>query len=1221
MSNNINAIFNNIENNNKKTLEYLNNMFLTYDELKKSFGDVSVDTSPTIDDIIKEDSKKKEVSITTSNKKTITFASYSNASQMAEAIMDHLETVYKGDFIGKYLKPHNDESKGKNSLIYCISNIFKIMRIFNQDFFVRLLTILSDNEIFNEMYNELNDITINEEKEQQIQEKKNFIDSFFIKFSEEQYKNIKSKIYTNKQEELEIKILRDNKLYNLYFESNEKKLLMNQFLYDFIQINNDRGLTNLLTNSKSAQYLGTILCDVIDNILNLKEIYNKYKDFIGPTNIYYKKIIEKYTRIFSYLKYRQDSKTVNPRYSLSIDDNKYLYLRYCNIDGRIGFLNSDDDTSYDYNTAIKFLNDNDAKNEYYTFGPFHGIYTALESNTNAVIAKDFSKKILEKLMADKNVCIIPIGQSGSGKTSSVIYFATVISNELIKSDGIMVEMCNLPEFREHFVKIQLTMKNIYLTHGSNDYKVVNLGVGDNYSPIFEFNNDIKRWLYKDNDKIWMSESINNAFENREVEPTPNNENSSRSHVIVCLKLFKKNNDSVNLVVCDLAGVENKFQINSFSEIKKFDKRYQLSNKYNNKNIIFDNYFKNDNINSAKYDNNDEFKKYNESKEKLQEIYEEYISIVGVNEKDGGNYNIFDDIHYLNDNNWTCDNKLIEIKNLDDNMTIKYIENIEREIQNKKEQTKLAKKVFNLYNIINKPRDNIRINDSMIENIKKLELFPDFFDLDLKFTKNNNKITEHGKIPNNIFYKCKRNYNLQPGEYTSFEHYVYNNELLDYFDLVIYCRYKKQFNGDAVFNIYIPNVEDELKPIKDRKLEKDERVKEIKKKLLEICTLLELGECTTGKNTDNLKKIIGDFKSETYYTYKLLYDFKNKLKDYINEKSETEYEQKKQEYFSSICQLGRVLKIYYNGMLRVNEGLMINKSLKELKDDLKLLVLKSFVNPKTNTLPFIFDKEVFPYCRNLYSDENLYDKFYTMSDKDDTKSGKIIEVIKSFGVNVSELNFAIFTVINISDYFPEKNKVTNNPPNPPYININNLIYLRNIQKIFPNIDKLQSEINNVLKKLEDYEFYKTLEIVINFKQKYESSKPKVLNEMLEYANNLIDLIQTNNSATLIGTLADTDLIQNITADQFPCAENKMLYEERKDFLSEFYISKDTIVETKLQSSDIFKKDILKLQEIKQFQSTDRSSIVPVPPVKKPAKMKDGKKKKSIKLRSKRTYNKR
>ena len=220
------------------------------------------------------------------------------------------------------------------------------------------------------------------------------------------------------------------------------------------------------------------------------------------------------------------------------------------------------------------------------------------------------------------------------------------------------------------------------------------------------------------------------------------------------------------------------------------------------------------------------------------------------------------------------------------------------------------------------------------------------------------------------------------------------------------------------------------------------------------------------------------------------------------------------------------------------------------------------------------------------------------------------------MNVSELNFAIFTVINISDYFPEKNKVTNNPPNPPYININNLIYLRNIQKIFPNIVQLQSEINNVLKKLEDYEFYKTLEIVINFKQKYESSKPKVLNEMLEYANNLIDLIQTNNSATLIGTLADTDLIQNITADQFPCAENNMLYEERKDFLSEFYISKDTIVETKLQSSDIFKKDILKLQEIKQ--SIDISPIVPV---KKPAKKRDGKKKKSIKLRSKRTYNKR
>ena len=42
-------------------------------------------------------------------------------------------------------------------------------------------------------------------------------------------------------------------------------------------------------------------------------------------NEYYKKIVDKHSRIFSYVKYRQDTDTVNPRYSVYYDENKYLY--------------------------------------------------------------------------------------------------------------------------------------------------------------------------------------------------------------------------------------------------------------------------------------------------------------------------------------------------------------------------------------------------------------------------------------------------------------------------------------------------------------------------------------------------------------------------------------------------------------------------------------------------------------------------------------------------------------------------------------------------------------------------------------------------------------------------------------------------------------------------------------------------------------------------------
>jgi len=117
----------------------------------------------------------------------------------------------------------------------------------------------------------------------------------------------------------------------------------------------------------------------------------------------------------------------------------------------------------------------------------------------------------------------------------------------------------------------------------------------------------------------------------------------------------------------------------------------------------------------------------------------------------------------------------------------------------------------------------------------------------------------------------------------------------------------------------------------------------------------------------------------------------------------------------------------------------------------------------------------------------------------------------------------------------------------------------------------------LKKTTEYEFYNNLDDMVKIREKYKISEPKFLDEFLDVANILIDLIQPNNSATLIGTLADTDSFQNITlADQFPCAEKNTLYEERKNFASEFNLIQ----------------------------------------VQKPSLKSDGKKKKSIKFRSKR-----
>jgi hypothetical protein len=93
----------------------------------------------------------------------------------------------------------------------------------------------------------------------------------------------------------------------------------------------------------------------------------------------------------------------------------------------------------------------------------------------------------------------------------------------------------------------------------------------------------------------MGELINNAFKFRQVESTPNNPDSSRSHVLCLLKLKKKPDDKGiveyrNIIICDFAGVENKFQCNNLQEILNFDLRYSESNKYNKQPLSYDEYF-------------------------------------------------------------------------------------------------------------------------------------------------------------------------------------------------------------------------------------------------------------------------------------------------------------------------------------------------------------------------------------------------------------------------------------------------------------------------------------------------------------------------------------------------------------------------------------------------------------------------------------------------------
>jgi hypothetical protein len=66
---------------------------------------------------------------------------------------------------------------------------------------------------------------------------------------------------------------------------------------------------------------------------------------------------------------------------------------------------------------------------------------------------------------------------------------------------------------------------------------------------------INKWV--DNASASLEANIRNIFEEQRSEPTENNPESSRSHVLVCMQLVRKNAmHGSQIILADLAGVEN-----------------------------------------------------------------------------------------------------------------------------------------------------------------------------------------------------------------------------------------------------------------------------------------------------------------------------------------------------------------------------------------------------------------------------------------------------------------------------------------------------------------------------------------------------------------------------------------------------------------------------------------------------------------------------------------
>lgn len=222
-------------------------------------------------------------------------------------------------------------------------------------------------------------------------------------------------------------------------------------------------------------------------------------------------------------------------------------------------------------------------------GPFTKTFTNLQNNLDVFVDSKFKENIMTPLLDGSTVCIFGYGSSGSGKTSVLIKLTPAFGNN---EDGLLILASNAvgnKGYKNCSVTIYEYGVISFLEQSDKNYKINGeIAFSGNYT----FGNDNK-WHIKSANGSESKDAFQNKgyfqingnsmcsnddmFDDilffmtyeRMVAATPNNNQSSRSHVIIVLK-YTDNKDEKTLIICDLAGVENTFDCNGNFDSIEFD---------------------------------------------------------------------------------------------------------------------------------------------------------------------------------------------------------------------------------------------------------------------------------------------------------------------------------------------------------------------------------------------------------------------------------------------------------------------------------------------------------------------------------------------------------------------------------------------------------------------------------------------------------------------------
>jgi hypothetical protein len=276
------------------------------------------------------------------------------------------------------------------------------------------------------------------------------------------------------------------------------------------------------------------------------------------------------------------------------------------VDGLDGTVDTDGNPNNDrivtYKTTKITYNEIDKVNaydKYYLFGNYENIFPLYNiengaKETNLENAKRMTAIIEQICTHKKPVFLLGYGASGSGKTSSLIYFNNGKTPD--EQNGIVIHLCkeiieklNAPADPTASVKsIKVVVKEFYV---ANELQTLVSGPYV-FKPDLTYQGDIGQpkhaYHVNMNKPIETFETMGQVLKqlvdvDRYVKATTNNPQSSRSHVLVFIQFCSDDEGNVpirNLIIGDFAGKENAFQCADTNTVVAF-----LNKKVENREIV------------------------------------------------------------------------------------------------------------------------------------------------------------------------------------------------------------------------------------------------------------------------------------------------------------------------------------------------------------------------------------------------------------------------------------------------------------------------------------------------------------------------------------------------------------------------------------------------------------------------------------------------------------